>query len=273
MKLVPDFLTRPLTLRLKAVADEARLFLPSHQDQASYCLKTPTSQATLPIPPLNLFADMADSAEAFIQTGKIDVAGMNKVLQDSGYSLADAKRILDFGCAAGRMIRCLPELTQAELWGVDISAEHIQWCINNLPMHFAVSSIVPHLPFEDRFFDLIYCGSIFTHIEDNRETWLLELARILKPGGVLYLTIHDEHTLKLFETGYKDRWLAKKVSNHPTYLEHKSGFDMLVIGRGWRSQVFYNSAYFRAKLPPVFSWTALVPEAYGYQSAVVLKKT
>jgi SAM-dependent methyltransferase len=57
----------------------------------------------------------------------------------------------------------------------------------SLPQH-----VNPSLPIPDNHFDLITGFSAFTHIDDLESPWLLELRRILKPGGLLYLTIHDE---------------------------------------------------------------------------------
>jgi SAM-dependent methyltransferase len=45
---------------------------------------------------------------------------------------------------------------------------------------------------EDRFFDLVYAFSVFTHIDEWETAWLAELRRVLKPGGVAYLTIHSD---------------------------------------------------------------------------------
>jgi SAM-dependent methyltransferase len=41
------------------------------------------------------------------------------------------------------------------------------------------------LPREDGSFDLIYAFSVFTHISDAWSAWLLELHRLLAPGGLL----------------------------------------------------------------------------------------
>jgi hypothetical protein len=56
------------------------------------------------------------------------------------------------------------------------------------------------------------------------------------------------------------------------YRSNKNDFNMIVIGRGDSSMVFYNSRYFQFIIPPVFRWISLTPEAYGYQSAVILEK-
>jgi hypothetical protein len=47
---------------------------------------------------------------------------------------------------------------------------------------------------------------------------------------------------------------------------------MIVLGRSDSSNVFYQSDYFRSIVPPLFRWVSHTPEAYGYQSAVVLEK-
>ena len=60
-----------------------------------------------------------------------------------------------------------------------------------------VNTILPYLPFEDRYFDVIYAGSVFTHIDDFAQTWFLELRRVLRAGGTLYVTIHDRHSIQL----------------------------------------------------------------------------
>ena len=47
----------------------------------------------------------------------------------------------------------------------------------------------PPLPEADAGFDLVYCGSVFSHLEDWAP-WLLELRRVLRPGGRLVASIH-----------------------------------------------------------------------------------
>ncbi len=218
---------------------------------------------------------MAPMPQTTWQGGKKEVAAMVQILQESGFEVRRCEQILEFGCAAARMLRHVPEFApEAKLWGVDISAPHIQWCVNNLTpaMHFATTTVIPHLPFEDRYFDLIYCGSVFTHIEDLQQSWLLELARTLRPSGMLFLTIHDEHTVKQLETSESNHWMEKLLQQEPAYASNRNNFDMLVVGRGPASQVFYNSQYLKAILPPCFRWVSHTPGAYGYQSAVVLEK-
>jgi len=60
-----------------------------------------------------------------------------------------------------------------------------------------------HLPFEDSSFDLVYCGSVFTHVSDLADAWFLELRRSYE-RAVMHTSIHDKHTIDLLLTKYKD---------------------------------------------------------------------
>ena len=111
---------------------------------------------------------------------------MLEILSKAGVSLPSLGNVLEFGCADGRMIRWLEDWAHdREIWGTDIDASRILWCKQNLGRHFrfATTTIVPHLPFEDRHFGFIYAGSVFTHIDDLADAWIAELRRVLRPAG------------------------------------------------------------------------------------------
>jgi ubiquinone/menaquinone biosynthesis C-methylase UbiE len=194
----------------------------------------------------------------------------------SGLELKQGDRVLDLGCGAGRMIRHLrPIAERCEIWGADISAPHISWCKHHLspPFHFATTTKVPHLPFEDRSFSLIYCGSLFTHIDDLADAWLLELKRILRPDGRLYVTIHDEETIRLFNTPrYGHAEIVKRITASPTFQDAGDGWGMFTIGRDEGSQVFYRRSYFERMAGQAFDTLSITPEAYHYQTAFLLAR-
>jgi ubiquinone/menaquinone biosynthesis C-methylase UbiE len=239
----------------------------------------------LPLPAQDLWAGYGTTAEYFLNSGNVDVKTMKKVLASSGFRIQDGNRLLDFVCAAGRMMRWLGDIAnRCEVWGVDISARHIIWCQEHLspPFKFATVTTAPHLPFEDGYFDLIYCGSVFTHIADLADAWLLELKRIVRPGGRLYITVHDKHTVDLIvnhpEKIYSDALPAD--AGFRTLLlsydraEKFMGLDfyMFVIFRGSDSQVFYDIAHLHQHWGRILNVLSITPEAYGYQTAIVLQK-
>jgi SAM-dependent methyltransferase len=226
----------------------------------------------LPIPPRELRLGY----EAYDSNGGLHVEAMLRVAKDAGLEWQEGDRILDFGCGAGRMIRHLEPLAgKCEIWGVDIRSEHILWCKQNLspPFNFATTTRVPHLPFEDRSFRFIYCGSVFTHIDDLADAWLLELHRILVPGGMLYATIHDENTVAMMEDVARNEagWLSW-VRSRPAYKAARGSFDMIAIGRDSDSQIFYDRDYFCRMLRPGYDVLSIHPEAYFYQTAVLAQR-
>ncbi|MEW5927946.1 MAG: methyltransferase domain-containing protein [Gemmatimonadota bacterium] len=225
----------------------------------------------LPVPPRELWLGYNYPAH-----GEAHVRTMLDVAYASGLAFAPGDRILDLGCGAGRMIRHLVELADTcEIWGMDISAEHVFWCRANLspPFHFATNTKVPHLPFEDRSFRFVYCGSLFTHIDDLADAWLLELHRILAPDGRLYVTIHDSSTVRLFDEGkYPTSPLARRMRTQEVYQRSKDSPGMISIGRDNLSQVFYGTEFFTRMAGSMFEVVSVVPEAYFYQTAFLLRR-
>lgn len=132
------------------------------------------------------------------------------------------KRALDFGCGAGRTLRhFLPEAESAEIWGCDIDADSIQWLNRELcpPFHVFRNEVVPPLPVESAHFDLIWAISVFTHLVESWSAWLLELHRVLKPGGLLLATFMGEGMTEVIAG---EDWREERV-----------GMNVLKYGQHW----------------------------------------
>ena len=108
----------------------------------------------------------------------------------------EGKRVLDFGCGAGRLMRhFFPEAEAAEFYGSDTDEEMIEWLGENLCPPITggiVNGETPPLPFPNSHFDLVIGISVFTHITAHWAEWLLEMQRVLKPDGLLLATILNE---------------------------------------------------------------------------------
>lgn len=132
------------------------------------------------------------------------------------------KSVLDFGCGAGRAIRHLLDLAPGcELWGSDIDPACIEWDNQHLGpgASFVVNEETPPLPFPDGKFDLIYALSVFTHISTHWPAWLLELDRVLAPGGRLIVTIMSEG-------------MCQAISGEP-WNEENVGMNVYEAGQEW----------------------------------------
>ncbi len=104
----------------------------------------------------------------------------------------DGKRVLDFGCGAGRTLRhFLAEAENGSFHGCDIDGPSIAWLEAHLspPLHVFVNGEEPPLALETESLDLIWAISVFTHISDHWAAWLVELHRLLRDDGLLIATI------------------------------------------------------------------------------------
>ncbi len=102
------------------------------------------------------------------------------------------KRVLDFGCGAGRTLRhFLDEAQVGDFYGCDIDEPSIAWLEDNLspPLNVFVNREKPPLELEAGSLDLIWAISVFTHISDQWSAWLVELHRLLRADGLLIATI------------------------------------------------------------------------------------
>ena len=160
-----------------------------------------TDPADLPVPSGEFIKYHKGDADRYLRSGRRDARMLRKALLDAGVDESHGPgNFLEFGCANARVLRWFVDwANHGEAWGVDLSAEMIFWCHQNLspPFNFAVSTTAPQLFFEDRFFNAICCFSVFTHIDDLYLSWLCELRRILKPDGLMYVTFFDEATARI----------------------------------------------------------------------------
>jgi SAM-dependent methyltransferase len=149
---------------------------------------------TLPPPPDDLMIRIgvspALSADARVAVYDDVGAGIYRNIRDA-VTHASGQTVLDFGCGTGRVLRWFATEPDINLVGCDIHDASVAWMQASFPpaVRLYVNGDAPPLPEENDTFDLIYCGSVFSHLTDWAP-WLLELRRILKPGGALVASLH-----------------------------------------------------------------------------------
>jgi SAM-dependent methyltransferase len=79
-----------------------------------------------------------------------------------------------------------------EAIGIDLGRQHVAWAREHLLAPVLQGTALPSLPFPDASLDVIYAGSVFTHINDFEEAWLAELRRVMAPTGFAVVTFHSE---------------------------------------------------------------------------------
>jgi ubiquinone/menaquinone biosynthesis C-methylase UbiE len=156
------------------------------------------------------------------------------------------------------------------VWGCDVHAPSIEWARNHLspPFKFFNSLALPQLPFPEATFKFICGFSVFTHLVVMRDLWLLELRRVLHPGGCLVLTIHDESTWASFRKNGMPQWMPAELRK----LDEMPGELVDIRGSSWEyCYTFFHSDYIRRIWGQYFRIAEIIPGAESYQTAVVLK--
>jgi len=151
----------------------------------------------IPVPPamLRYRVSQALSVSGFLRIGRGCASLIRQRVQDMGIEIAPTHRVLDFGCGCGRTISWLLRDSDAEFHGADVDGDAIDWCKKHLPRgRFVTNAPAPPLHYPTGYFDVVYCFSVFTHLNESmQDLWIDELHRILKPGGVLVLTVHGKN--------------------------------------------------------------------------------
>lgn len=99
--------------------------------------------------------------------------------------------ILDCGCGYGFYLRLLNDLTRATIVGLDPDQERLDLCREQLGDRPRVSYVrgdAQALPFANGAFSHAVCSEVLEHLDDDRAA-MAELFRVLRPGGVLALTV------------------------------------------------------------------------------------
>jgi 2-polyprenyl-3-methyl-5-hydroxy-6-metoxy-1,4-benzoquinol methylase len=96
------------------------------------------------------------------------------------------RRLLDIGCGDGSFSSTLKSYCP-EIYGVDIAADAAKTATARGIKTSQVNIDVEELPFQNSFFDAIYCGDVIEHMYDP-DHLLDEINRVLAPGGVCVIT-------------------------------------------------------------------------------------
>lgn len=219
-------------------------------------------------------------------SGLKDYLAIKQALARHGRALSPGDRALELGAASGRVTRhLLAQEPELEVWATDINFRHVAWMQTFLDRRLNAfqHTVLPHLPTEDNAFDLICAFSVFTHIDEFETAWLLELRRILRTGGIAYLSIHSDYlwsrvpsiprfldallAMREFVTDYDIR---PELFDRP--MPHAKVVFRNVQSRIYNTNVFHSLDYVREVWGRFFTVIDFLPAGHGYQDVVLLQK-
>jgi SAM-dependent methyltransferase len=155
-----------------------------------------TEDGGFAIPPPRLRVLVAGTADVnwFLSTGKAQTDYLRDLLAGVGRPLDEMDTILDFGCGCGRMTRWWSDLSGPQIYGCDYNRNLVDWCDSNLAFVQArTTGLEPPLPYQDCSFDFLCVYSVFTHLSTALASrWMADLRRLIRPGGLLWFTVHGE---------------------------------------------------------------------------------
>ena len=96
-------------------------------------------------------------------------------------------RFLDVGTSTGTNLRLLTGLGFSNVVGVELNPDAAEFARKKTGVEVVVADSTA-LPFENNEFDCVFATDVIEHIE-NDEAALKELARVLRPGGKLIITV------------------------------------------------------------------------------------
>ncbi len=98
------------------------------------------------------------------------------------------ERVLDLGCGAGRFVAALRQ-AGADPVGVEIAEAALERARANAPgADLRLLEDDGSLPLEHAAVDLVWCSEVLEHVADTAHL-LLEVRRVLRPGGRLLITV------------------------------------------------------------------------------------
>jgi ubiquinone/menaquinone biosynthesis C-methylase UbiE len=116
------------------------------------------------------------------------------------------QKILDIGCGPGRDAKYFSE-QGLEVTGIDLTSNFVKMASQNVPNAEFMQMDMRNLDFPENTFDGIWACASFLHVpkEDAKNT-LLGFRKILKPAGLIYLSVKQGNEEKFVEKDeYKGR--------------------------------------------------------------------
>jgi len=145
------------------------------------------------------------------------------------------KNILDVGCNYGYTIISANNLG-FNAFGIDIDGTAIESCKNNINKNqFKAITIEDYSNENPESMDIVYTAEVLEHVL-NPFSFISSINKVLKKGGILYLTTPDVGHLMVPHN--KENWKEVRPPEHITYL-NKQSLKRLLERNGFKIEKFF----------------------------------
>ena len=142
--------------------------------------------------------------EHYFGVGQSALQMVKLALLASSKAPGDVKQVLDLPCGHGRVLRVLrAAFPEAQLTACDLVRDGVDYCNQEFGARPVYSQDpIDAVSLETRF-DLIWCGSLLTHLDAPRwDDFLAFFVAHLNPGGLLLFTVHGASVLQRLKSGW-----------------------------------------------------------------------
>jgi len=162
----------------------------------------------------------------------------------------------------------------ANVEAIDVDSRAIDWCAANVcNVAFSLCDLEPPVSFADSQFDVIYAYSVLTHLRvDDARRWVLEMQRILKPGGYFaFTTLGVTSMAWLFpggEVNLADQIKTKGISD----AAKNTDIDGLICNQEYYRNTWVSNKYVRDTWGKGFAYCYYESCFHHYQDVHVMRK-
>jgi len=155
----------------------------------------------------------------FFKEGYNTVKKFMTIIHKINPSLLNEKKILDYGCAHGRITRHIPYLLNpSTLVGADVWNGAVEFCTQEFGSTPFVVSNENHISNMGLKFDIIIVVSVFSHLHPKRfESNLISLRDSLSKNGLMFFTVHGKYFEKLYNLNMKDGYHYGPLGDIPNH--------------------------------------------------------
>jgi len=167
-----------------------------------------------------------EDLRGYLATGKSALKAVQLAQVAAGIPGFDS--ILDMACGHGRVLRWLQAAyPEARLTACDLLRDGVDFCATTFDAEPVYSIATPTAGMFHDLYDLIWVGSLLTHLDTDQWVNFIQLWHgVLMPGGLLVVTTHGELVAERMRDGHFYGYPAPSITRMLRSFD-RSGFAFL----------------------------------------------